>query len=193
MARATRGKPGERVDKVRAKRVALNLAKGMSAEKAVLSAGYSQNYAKSEAYKVVKRPYIQSIFTDAVERLLDKYEMKLDDILSPYFEGLKAKVIVKSTQLGDAQEVDLPDHTIRMEAAGHLAKLLGAEAKLAEEEDRKGDDHSVTINYYTLTEEEHEKLTAGGVIDVTPTASPGLDSGGSGGDGTLVPQDGTKP
>ena len=60
---------------------------------------------------------------------------------------------------------------------------------LKEQEEKPVEDNSVTINYFTLTEEEHAKLAHSSVIDITPTASDGVDNGGSGGDGTLVPQD----
>lgn len=59
-------------------------------------------------------------------------------------------------------------------------------------DEKQGTDNSVSINFFTLTEEEHEKLNSGGIIDVTPCASDGDDSGGSGRDGTLVTQDGTR-
>ena len=104
---------------------AINLAKGMSIEKAMLQAGYSPSYAHDQGYKSVKRPCIQSIFTDSCQRIMDKRAMKFDEIMEPIFDALTAKVIVRSTQLGDAQEVDLPDYPIRMSAADRLIELFG--------------------------------------------------------------------
>ncbi len=58
---------------------------------------------------------------------------------------------------------------------------------LKDEEERKGDNNSVTINYFTLEEGNHVDSTTG-IVDVTPSASDSDDSGGRGGDGALVPQ-----
>ena len=49
--------------------------------------------------------------------------MVLDDILEPVFDALNAKMIVKSQHLGDAQEVNLLDHQIRMQASDRLGEL----------------------------------------------------------------------
>jgi hypothetical protein len=109
----------------RQRATAQNLAKGMTVEKAMLDAGYSPSYAHDQGYKAIKRPCIQSVFTDSCERILAKRQMQFDELVEPYFDGLKAKVIVKSQQLGDAQETEFPDHALRMNAADRLVDLYG--------------------------------------------------------------------
>jgi hypothetical protein len=89
----------------------------------MIEAGYSPTTADKKAHLVVRQPAVQSILTEACQRIMRKRNMAFDEILEPYFDGLKAKVIVKSQQLGDAQEVDLPDHHVRMQAADRLVKL----------------------------------------------------------------------
>ena len=91
----------------------------------MLDAGYSPSYAHDQGYKAIKRPCIQSVFTDSCERILAKRQMQFDQLVEPYFDGLKAKVIVKSQQLGDAQETEFPDHALRMNAADRLVDLYG--------------------------------------------------------------------
>jgi hypothetical protein len=110
-------------------RAARNIAKGMDAKMTLIEAGYSESYAKAHSYTVVKRPYIQSILTESCARIWKKPDMVLDDILEPVFDALNAKVIVKSQQLGDAQEVNLPDHQTRMNAADRLVELYGGTSK----------------------------------------------------------------
>jgi len=118
---------------------AQNLAKGMTVEKAMLEAGYSPNYAHDQGYKAVKRPCIQSIFTESCERIIRKREMEFDEIVEPYFDALKAPLIVKSTQLGDAQVPKdpetgkpFPDYRLRMEAADRIVDLFGGKPQEVE-------------------------------------------------------------
>ena len=97
----------------------------MATQEALVKAGYSESYAASKGYQAVKLPAIQSIFTDSCQRIMAKRNLEFDHLLEPYFEALQAKVIVRSTQLGDAQEIDLPDHPLRMSAADRLVQLFG--------------------------------------------------------------------
>lgn len=55
-------RPGK--NRQRQKATAKNLASGMSPEAAMVETGYSETYAHSHGYAVVKRPYIQSIVTE---------------------------------------------------------------------------------------------------------------------------------
>jgi phage terminase small subunit len=116
-------------------RAARNLAKGMDAKTALIEAGFSESYAKARGYTVVKRPYIQSILTESCDRIMKKRDMILDDILEPVFEALSAMVIVKSQQLGDAPEVNLPDHQTRMQASDRLIELNSGQMKDKEKEE----------------------------------------------------------
>lgn len=56
---------------------------------------------------------------------------------------------------------------------------------LNEGEQKPVEDNSVTINYFTMTQEEHEQLDTHSVIDITPSDGARDDSGGRGGDRTL--------
>ena len=49
---------------------AINLAKGMTIEKAMLQADHSPSYSHDQGYKAVKRPCIQSILTNSCERTM---------------------------------------------------------------------------------------------------------------------------
>ena len=102
----------------------------------MVEAGYSRSYAHDQGYKAIKRPCIQSAFTDSCERIMRKREMQFDEIVEPYFDALKAPLIVKSAQLGDAQiPTDLttgepfPDHALRMDAADWLVGLYGGKPR----------------------------------------------------------------
>src|SRR6266850_8490360 len=109
----------------RQRATAKNLAKGMKPQEAMDAAGYSPLYVQHQGYKAIKRPCIQSVFTDSCERILAKRHMQFDELVEPYFDGLKAKVIVRSQQLGDAQETEFPDHALRMNAVDRLVDLYG--------------------------------------------------------------------
>jgi hypothetical protein len=132
---------------------AINLAKGMTIEKAMLQAGYSPSYAHDQGYRAVKRPCIQSMFTDSCERIMAKRQVRFDEIVEPYFDALKASLIVKSVQLGDAQipkdpetGEPFPDHALRMDAADRIVDLFGGKPREVEmpSEPPKG----ITINIY---------------------------------------------
>jgi len=120
-------------------KIAEGLAKGLTQMQAVLEAGYAASTAKKKAYAIVKRPLVQSALTDTCERILAKRKMQFDEIVEPYFDALKAPLIVKSTQLGDAQvPKDLetgqpfPDHALRMDAADRIVDLFGGKPREVE-------------------------------------------------------------
>lgn len=95
-----------------------------------------------------------------------------------------AKVGDKTEHVGYIKKIKLVPPDKRIELYGKVRGWL-------KEEEKKGDDNSVSIHFYTLPEGDHEKPNPHGVIDVTPSASDGLDDGGSGGNGALIPQGGT--
>jgi hypothetical protein len=117
-----------------------NLAKGFSTKEAMLAAGYSPLYVQHQGYKAIKRPCIQSAFTDSCERIMAKRHLQFDQIVEPYFDALTAKLIVKSSQLGDAQQTDLPDYPLRMNAADRLVDLYGGDVKVHEQDDGDSDE-----------------------------------------------------
>jgi hypothetical protein len=104
----------------------------MAPQAVMVAAGYSPLYVQHQGYKAIKRPCIQSVFTDSCERILAKRQMQFDELVEPYFDGLKAKVIMKSQQLGDAQETEFPDHALRMNAADRLVDLYGGKSREVE-------------------------------------------------------------
>lgn len=113
-------------------KTAKNLGKGLSPVSAMIEAGYSESYARSQGYAVAKRPYIRSLLTDAIERVLAEQNKAFDDIVRPYIDALDAPVVVKSATEGiaciakdpETQEI-LPDHDTRMKAATHIVNLMG--------------------------------------------------------------------
>ncbi|MEO6308573.1 MAG: hypothetical protein ABIO96_02555 [Nitrospiraceae bacterium] len=117
---------------------AINLEKGMTIEKAMLQAGYSPSYAHAQGYKAVKRPCIQSILTDSCERIMTKRIMQFDEIVEPYFDALKAPLIVKSSRLEDAKiptdpkTEPFPDHALRMDAVDRIVDLFGGKPREVE-------------------------------------------------------------
>jgi len=111
---------------------AKNLAKGLSPVSAMIEAGYSESYARSQGYAVVKRPYVRSIVTDAIEQVLKVQNKEFLDIIQPYIDGLDAPVVVKSPTDGTASiAVDpetqqfIPDHDVRIKAADRIVALYG--------------------------------------------------------------------
>ena len=120
----------------RQRATAENLAKGMKSQEAMIAAGYSPLYAQHQGYKAIKRPCIQSAFTESCERIFEKRNIPFDRIVERYVEALSAPLMVKSTQLGDAYmpldpktQLPYPDHAIRMEAAGRLIDLYGGKPR----------------------------------------------------------------
>ena len=84
-------------------------------------------------------PRFQSAFTDSCERIMRKRQIQFDEIVEPYFDALKAPLIVKSTQLGDAQVPNdpetgkpFPDHALRMDAADRIVDLFGGKPREVE-------------------------------------------------------------
>jgi hypothetical protein len=140
----------------------------MPQEQALIEAGYSPNYAASKAYKVIKKPYIQSIFTEALERVMKLRNKEFDAIIAPYIDALDAPLVVKSTTEGiaciakdpETQEV-IPDHDARMKAADRLVDLYGGKAKTDDDEPDTGTKR-VFIRKYVTVEVDHVHHVAGG-------------------------------
>jgi hypothetical protein len=115
---------------------AKNLAKGLSPVSAMIEAGYSESYARSQGYAVVKRPYVRSIVTDAIEQVLRVQNKEFLDIILPYIDGLHAPVVVKSPTDGTASiavdphtQQTIPDHDVRIKAADRIVALYGGVPK----------------------------------------------------------------
>lgn len=122
--------------------VARNLAVGMKPEEALIHAGYSKSTARKRAYQVVQHRVIQSILTQSCQRVLEKHNKIIDDLLVPFVNALKAPLIVKGARSGkvlipkDSKTgKPYPDHRIRMKAAEHLISLYSPSEAHAEEQD----------------------------------------------------------
>lgn len=111
----------------------------MAVTEALVTAGYAEKSARADGYRIIKHPEIQSKLTEAVARVLAKEQAEFDAIVEPYVKALKAKVVVKNSQLLQAVEADIPDHSIRMEAASHLTKLYQPK-NIEDEENEAGNE-----------------------------------------------------
>lgn len=136
-SRGKTGRPKASETRRRRKAVAKNLLKGMGATEACVAAGYSPIAANSDGYRIIRHPEIQSRLTEAVARVLAKEQVEFDAIVEPYVKALKAKVVVKNSKLLQAVEADIPDHSLRMEAAAHLTKLYQPKNAEDQEDDSK--------------------------------------------------------
>ncbi len=105
------------------RKLAKNLLKGMNQTEALIKAGYSKETANKASKAVIQHPQVQSILTEAVERVLAEEQKQFDDIVRPYVKALGANVVVKMPTIGDAVETKIPDHATRMDAATHIARL----------------------------------------------------------------------
>jgi hypothetical protein len=121
------------------RKIAEGLANGLTQVKAVQEAGYAATTAQKNAYAIVKRPSVQSALTDSCERIMQRRQIQFDEIVEPYFDALKAPLIVKSTQLGDAYmpldpktQQPYPDHALRMSAADRIVDLYGGKPREVE-------------------------------------------------------------
>lgn len=123
LSRQAVGKSAATKSRLRRKTVAKNLAIGMKPEEALIEAGYSPTTARKKAYRIIRHPEVQSLLTEAVERVLAEEKKQFDDIVRPYVKALEATVVVKNSQCLRAVETEIPDHAVRMEAAAHLTKL----------------------------------------------------------------------
>lgn len=116
----------------RQRKALLGMAAGLPKEAAMVKAGYTPMYANSAGYKYLRRPMIQSMFTDEIQKALEGKGKVFGAMVAPYIEALDAPVIVKSNIEGiaciardpDTQAV-IPDHRVRMEAADKLIALHG--------------------------------------------------------------------
>ena len=135
LSRQAVGKSAATKNRLRRKAVAKNLALGMKPEEALIEAGYSPTTARKKAYRVIRHPEVQSRLTESVERVLAKEQAEFDAIVEPYVKALKAKVVVKNSQELKAVETEIPDHSVRMEAASHLTKLF--QPKNAEDQEEE--------------------------------------------------------
>ena len=160
--------------------VAKNLAAGMGQEEALLEAGYSPTTARKIAYQVVRHPVIQSLLTDSCQRIMQKRNMEFDAILEPYFDGLKAPLIVKSTQLGDAQIArdpktgePFPDYHTRIASADRLVDLHRQQGAQGEDPKPPGPPVNIQVNFIkTPTQHPSPRVSTKPTIQAQGTGSP---------------------
>lgn len=167
-SRRNPGRPSTLETKRRRKAVAKNLAKGMAATEALVAAGYAENSARCDGYRIIKHPEIQSRLTEAVARVLAEEKKQFDDIVRPYVRALDAKVIVKAP--GVVAESEIPDHALRMEAASHLTKLY--QPKNAEDEEKEAGKTGPPVVYQINFIEAGSKQPAPPVLVSSSPPSP---------------------
>lgn len=115
--------PGKNTDVEKALKTVEGMAEGLSATKAMIRAGYSESYAKRDGFKFAKRPFVKSIFTDSVDRMLERYGIDFDEIIEPYVKSLKAKVVARGARGATKTQIDdLPQQVI---GADRLVQLYG--------------------------------------------------------------------
>jgi len=147
-SRSNPGRPSTLETKRRRKAVAKNLAKGMAATEALVAAGYAKKSAHADGYRIIRHPEIQSKLTQAIERVLAKERAEFDAIVEPFVKALKAKIVVKNSQVLMAAETEIPDHALRMEAAAHITKLYQPKnVDEAEEKEASGPPVLYQINF----------------------------------------------
>ena len=152
----------------------------MGQEEALLEAGYSPTTARKIAYQVVRHPVIQSLLTDSCQRIMQKRNMEFDAILEPYFDGLKAPLIVKSTQLGDAQIArdpktgePFPDYHTRIASADRLVDLHLQKGAQGEDQKPPGPPVNIQVNFIkTPTQHPSPRVSTKPTIQAQGTGSP---------------------
>lgn len=125
--------------------VAKNLLKGMTAQEAMVKAGYTPATADKCAFAVVRHPQVQSILTESLARVLAEEQKQFDDIVRPYVKALDANVVVKMPAIGDAVQTKVVDHAIRMAAAEHLTNLYRSKVAEAGESGEGAEDKPTVV------------------------------------------------
>lgn len=157
------------------RKLAKNLLKGMNQTEALIKAGYSKETANKASKAVIQHPQVQSILTDAIERVLAEEKAQFDDIVRPYVKALKANIVVKNSQTLMAEETKVPDHAVRMEAATHIAKLYQPKNV---EEDENPENNGPPVLYQINFIEEGAKAPA--PVVVSPASTQQVPNGSTG-------------
>lgn len=157
------------------RKLAKNLLKGMNHTEALLKAGYSEQTANKASKAVIQHPQVQSILTEAIERVLAEEKAQFDDIVRPYVKALKANIIVKNSQTLMAAETEIPDHSVRMEAATHISKLYQPKNV---DEDEASDKSGPPVLYQINFIEAGAKAPA--PVVVSPASTQQVPNGSSG-------------
>lgn len=103
--------------------------------------GTSYTVSNAIAHENINKPSI--IF--ALQKAYEKQGMTIDALVKPLADGLKANKVVAIE--GDFFETDVPDHSIRIKAAGMAGMWLGI--------GRDKDDGNKTINF-NITADTHK-------------------------------------
>ena len=162
------------INRTRQRLVALNLAKGMNPEQAVIEAGYSPTTARKKAYQIIRHPVVQSLLTDSVGRVLAKENKKFDDIVRPYVKALDANMVVKMPSAGMAIQTAIVDHPTRMAAATHLIGLYRAKGTDVQEDDggSKGPPIVYQIKFIESTKDSNHSVISRPIPQPTSRVAP---------------------
>jgi hypothetical protein len=107
------------VRRVRQRKAAALLAKGVPATQALIQAGYSKSYAYARQYRVIEQPEIRSLVTAAFRRA----GLTMKQVIQPYLDGLQATIITREGLR--ARKTKIPDLGLRMDAADRILRLMG--------------------------------------------------------------------
>ena len=102
---------------IKERKLVQGVLQGKSVRQAAKEAGYAESTANVKSYGILKRPRVQSLLTDALERA----GITPDRLAHVLAEGLQATKVIK-TQDG---RKEVPDHRIRLEAYEQATKAYG--------------------------------------------------------------------
>ena len=102
---------------IKERKLVQGVLQGKSVRQAAKDAGYARSTAEVKSYGILKRPRVQSLLTDALERA----GITPDRLAHVLAEGLQATKIME-TQDG---RKEVPDHRIRLEAYEQATKAYG--------------------------------------------------------------------
>lgn len=105
---------------LRAAKLVKGLLAGQRPKEAAKAAGYAAGPGSSSVYEIIKRPYVQSLLTDAINRA----GIGPDDLAMVVKEGLGA-VKVFNTKHGPIVLADQPDHDARFAAYDRITNAFG--------------------------------------------------------------------
>ena len=102
---------------IKERKLVQGVLQGKSVRQAAKEAGYAESTANVKSYGILKRPRVQSLLTDALERA----GITPDRLAHVLADGLLATKVIK-TQDGWRE---VPDHRIRLEAYEQATRAYG--------------------------------------------------------------------
>ena len=138
--------------RMRGKKIAAGLLKGMSQEDALISAGYSTSTAKSQAASILLNPVIKGTYCEILEKA---------GLTDEFAAGVHKDLMIATDEITtpDGQKVlgTKPDHTIRARGLDMFYKVRG---RYVEKKEISGKDGG-PIEFANLTDEELQLIASG--------------------------------